>query len=608
MFRKRKNTTQPNNNDFILSKGGVSYNDLVLADGFELDKTDFIMGSKYGRTLVLSLYCRKTHLGWLDDVLNLGDMDYSVQVEPVPDRMVIDQLSKKIAILEAQYMIDAEKGNIYSVPQLRQAVQDLENVRDAIYTNQDRMFFITTTFTLYCNTKKELEEQTSNLKSLLAMRASKARTLQFIQDHALKTTLPLGTKEIDIQRNATLGGVVSMMPFTGFDFSHPKGLLVGVNYFSKTPVFYDPFIGPPELTNPHMICIGWSGSGKTVNISTKALRAALHMHRCILIDPEEGHIANWVKKIGGIVIDIDAYRKPMFNLFEIDIEDDPEEGPRVNILDKVAEIRSILGLVVERQGGQTLTAEEIVAIEESVRELYSYRDITSDPRSLYEKDDNELRIEGKRKQLPTISDFQPIIEKKPGAARIATLIKPMMKGGSLGMFDGQSKVDIGDALLVCFDIHRIKDEFTRLYVMSVILGWVWAKFTMKQAKTKKHVFIDEGWMFARHKDTAEHLENLARRARKYKTGLNIASQSFSEFTYSEQGKAILGSCATTLLLKPHSAQMPEVKKMYGLSEGAVQFLETCSAGAGLLMSEKNIIPVYNQLIPVEAEILNLIDR
>jgi hypothetical protein len=45
--------------------------------------------------------------------------------------------------------------------------------------------------------------------------------------------------------------------------------------------------------------------------------------------------------------------------------------------------------------------------------------------------------------------------------------------------------------------------------------------------------------------------------------------------------------------------------MYQLSEGAVQFLNTCSTGAGLLLSEKNIVPIYNQLIPAEIELLGL---
>lgn len=221
---------------------------------------------------------------------------------------------------------------------------------------------------------------------------------------------------------------------------------------------------------------------------------------------------------------------------EIDIEEDPENGPRINILDKVAEIRSILGLIVEKQAGTGLTAEEIVAIEESIREVYANIGITSNPQSLYENDTENLSVVGRKKRLPTITDLHRALEGKYKAERIATLIKPMIRGGSLGMFDGQSTVQLKDELLVCFDIHRIKDEFTRLYVMSVILGWVWATFTQKQPHIKKDVYLDEGWMFARHKDTAEHLENLGRRARKYKTGLNIASQSFIEFTRSDEAK------------------------------------------------------------------------
>jgi conjugal transfer ATP-binding protein TraC len=588
-----------------IMQGTTRIKDIIAPDGIELYQTEFRQGSKYGRTLLLSTYCRKTHLGWLDEILHLGDIDYSVHIDPVPDRMVIDQLTKKIATIEAQYMIDQEKGNIYQIPQLRQAIQDLEGIRDAIYSNQDRMFFLTATFTLYARSLPELDYLTNNLKSLLARRASKARTMQFIQDKALKTTMPFGNNELNIYRNATLGGVVSMMPFTGFEYSHSNGILLGLNYFSRTPIFYNSFIGAPELANPHCIYIGWSGSGKTVFISTKALRSALHMIKSVLIDPEEGHIAAWVKKAGGTVIEIDPSKPPMINLMEIDVEEDPETGPRVNILDKIAEIRAIFGLVVERQAGQGLTAEEIVAIEEAVRETYTNFGINSDPKSLYENDPDQLSVSGRKKRLPTISDLQKALQGKYKAERIATLVKPMLNGGSLGMFDGQSTVRLQDELLVCFDIHRIKDEFTRLYAMSVILGWVWATFTQKQPHIRKDVYVDEGWMFARHKDTAEHLEQLGRRARKYKTGLNIASQSFTEFTRSEQGQAVLGSCATSIILKPHPSQINDVQEIYHLSDGAREFVENAPTGSGLLITEKNVVPIYNQLIPMELEILGL---
>lgn len=269
-------------------QGTARIKDLVAPDGIEIMQTEFKQGSRYGRTLVLSTYCRNIELGWLDEVFNLGDLDYSVHIDPVPDRTVIDQLTKKIAIFEAQWLIDKEKGNIYSLPQLRQAIEDLEGIRDAIYSNRDRMFYMTTTFTVYAKNLAELDYITNNLKSLLARKATKARTMQFIQDKALKSSLPFGNNQLDIYRNVTLGGIISMMPFTGFEYSHSSGILLGVNYFSQTPIFYNSFIGAPELANPHMMCIGWTGSGKTVFISTKALRSALHLIKSVLIDPKKG--------------------------------------------------------------------------------------------------------------------------------------------------------------------------------------------------------------------------------------------------------------------------------------------------------------------------------
>lgn len=588
---------------FDLARGAMDIRSLLAPDAIEFKRSDFNLGNKYCRSLLLSTYSRQVYFGWLDSIINgLGDIDYSVHIEPIPDRTVLDVITRKLSMLEAQRSIDAKKGNIYSLPQLTQAINDLEQIREAIYTNQDRMYYITTTFTLYADSLEELDSQTNNIQSALAMRSSKVRLMIYRQEQAFKTTLPLGQNALAMRRNATLGGVMSMMPFTGVDFSHSQGTLFGVNPFSGAPIFYDPFIGAPELSNPHMLCLGYTGSGKTVTIFTKALRSMLALQPSILIDPESKQIAHWVKAVGGTVIDLDTYRETQFNLFEIGIEEDPEAGARVNIMDKIADIRAVLGLIAERQTGQNLSAEELVLIEEAVQEIYAARGITADPASLYEADRVELRVAGRRKDLPTITDFQACLESMEGASRIANLVKPMLRGGSLGMFDGQSTVDIENESLICIDVHRIRDDFTRLYVMTVILGWIWTRFTLRYPKLPKHVFIDESWMFVRFKDTAEHLENLGRRARKYMTGLNIASQSFREFAHSEQGKAIVQSCATSLLLNPHSDQLEDLREIYRLSEGATQYLSACSSGNGLLLSERTVVPFYNQLIPAELDL------
>ena len=76
----------------------------------------------------------------------------------------------------------------------------------------------------------------------------------------------------------------------------------------------------------------------------------MHLIKSVLIDPEEGHIAGWVRRAGGTVIEIDSSKEPMLNLLEIDVEEDPETGPRINILDKVVKYVYI-GLVADETMG-----------------------------------------------------------------------------------------------------------------------------------------------------------------------------------------------------------------------------------------------------------------
>ena len=95
----------------------------------------------------------------------------------------------------------------------------------------------------------------------------------------------------------------------------------------------------------------------------------------------------------------------------------------INILDKVAEIRALLGTIC-RNYGRTLTGTENTEIEIVVNQLYAEKGITSDVNSLFEKkggrlDNGKYAIGRIPKKMPTLSDFQrKLKERERGAAAI----------------------------------------------------------------------------------------------------------------------------------------------------------------------------------------------
>ena len=136
------------------------------------------------------------------------------------------------------------------------------------------------------------------------------------------------------------------------------------------------------------------------------------------------------------------------------------------------------------------------------------------------------------------------------AKDIADTIRPLTSEGSVGMFDGQSSIKLQNLPFLCFNLQGLADEFSKFVGIQAVLAWLWQKFAQPGGKTvPKSIAVDEAWMFLRYPGAAKHLEELARRGRKHGCGLIIATQRFEEFAKSPEGKAVIDSCATTLILK-----------------------------------------------------------
>ena len=218
--------------------------------------------------------------------------------------------------------------------------------------------------------------------------------------------------------------------------------------------------------------------------------------------------------LGGKVIKIAQWESAGINPFELE-PDTKGNKQFLNILDKVAEIRALVGTICKNYMGRTLTGTEITEIEIVVNQLYTERGITSDINSLFEKNggklDNGKYAVGKiKKKMPTLTDFQKKLKERNKCKELAELLIPFLKGNSLGIFDCESKIT-SDADIINFDMSEIKDEFTKLYASFVILTWVWQKFVLKNRNKKKIIVCDEAWLFLKFQESAEFLVNVARR-------------------------------------------------------------------------------------------------
>lgn len=525
----------------------------LLAPEVIQEKRDYIyMGDdKYARIFTLMVYPNYIEIGWLDDILNtIGDVDISTQVQVADERNVIKYLTHKVTKLQSDYLLFERQGNIEELHRLEENIQSFEEMRRNIQINNDKMFFIKITLRVNAESLEELNEKSKMLRDEFANRSCEIRPLYFKQLDALKETLPLNNNIInDNNRNMTTKGLAAMFPIARTKSSTQEGIYLGRDLFTGLPMNLETF--GEGLANANIAILGVPGAGKSVTVKTIVGRSALINRRSSILDIE-GEYVKQTEKLGGRIIKVRQSVPVGINLFDIDID---EDNGFIDIDSKVTEIRAIMYGIINKYENRALRPSEIADIEQAVREVYREKEITKDKHSIYEKEGG--KIEGKitfgniKKKMPTLTDFHRVMKNKIENKELAATLSNFLTGNTLGIFDCQSTLKINDQI-ICFDISEIKDEIMRYYVCLVLTTWITNKYMATKERNKRYVVVDEAWNLFKNKETSDFLENLARRARKKRVAMILATQNLSEMRQNRQAEAIVNCCDTVILLKQSS--------------------------------------------------------
>lgn len=590
---KQSKQKQANETD-IIQKGTLGLIDLVMPDVLHEEKDYVYMGHKrYTRVYALSGLPRTMYVGYLNDFFSLGNIEITSYVENIPDNTIINTLTTKLSVLISNANIQRKKGNIVDYAE-ELAISDLEGLREAIQTNRDRMSYSQILIKVYGNNKEDLENKCEYFEDMCARKSIKPRMIATEQTKALISAAPYLKVDIkDNLRSFTTGAVACLIPTGNTELTHKTGIYLGENAYTKSPIFYDQFIGPPVITNPHLYVAGASGAGKSVLLKLIAARSAAAGEWVVILDPEKEY-QSLIKHLGGQYIDLRPGMKSGINPLELEVEFDDKGNKFVNIDAKVSDMRELLNTFCEKfRPGEPLNGKELSVIEESVKSLYFEKEITSSPDSLYydmkEEKDGQFYINKVKKPMPILSDLREKLAANESTASLADTMKLITGDKSMSMFDCHTSIDF-NSRIIGINFKDISGEFDKFYAMINVLTWIWAKFSNYRYKTiKKKVVVDEGWYFARSQRSADFLEEIARRGRKYRISLCIATQQISEFLGSVSGKAVINQCATKILMKQEPTVAKEIAEFLDLSARCHQLMTSFSPGQAILRAESELV-------------------
>jgi hypothetical protein len=222
-------------------RGITALRDFIAPASLEFQSSLFKIGTRVARTYYVYGYPRQIYTGWISSMVNLDEViDLSIFIYPVESQVVLDNLRKKVAQLEAGLQIDSEKGKVRD-PGKQASIQDAEELRDKLQVGEERFFRFGFYFTIYGRDEEELEFVSHKVESVLAQQLIYSKPASAQQEQGLNSTLPQFTDQLQIRRNMNTGAISTSFPFTSADLTQENGILYGINMHNSGLVIFDRF-------------------------------------------------------------------------------------------------------------------------------------------------------------------------------------------------------------------------------------------------------------------------------------------------------------------------------------------------------------------------------
>lgn len=543
----------------LYQKGIATVRDLISPPAVKLSPNMMQIGDIFARTYFVIAYPRYLSTNWFSPIINIDfSMDVALFVHPIETADILKQLRKSSTQVQSQMSIEAEGGKVRD-PILETAYQDIEALRDKLQQGTEKFFRFGLYLTVYGKDERDLSEKSSAIESLLEAQLVYVKPAVLRMDQGFASTRPIGTDTLDVANNLNTEPLSTTFPFVSSDLSSGDGILYGINRHNNSLILFDRF----KLENANMVVFAKSGAGKSYTVKLEVLRSMMFGASVIILDPENEY-KHLCETVGGSFMKI-ALNSPVhlnpFDLPKKNDDEDPEGALRSNIANLIGLLHLMLGAV---------TPEEDSILDRGIRETYAIRDITE------KTDVSQLTAQS----YPTMSDLYAVLQNMDGAESLATRLERYTEGIFGGFLNKQSNVTLGSQLVV-FNIRDLEEEL-RPIAMYIILQYMWNE--IRTEMKKRVIVVDEAWVMMQHEDAAAFLFGVAKRCRKYYTGLTTITQDISDFMTSRYGKPIVTNSSLQLLLRQSPASIETVAETFYLTDHEKFLLLESNVGEGIFFA------------------------
>ena len=562
----------------LIGKTGLSTKDFIAPTSFRFgDGRYFKVGRTMGAASYLQIIAPELSDRLLAEILDMdSDVVVNIHIQSIDQTKAIKMVKGKLRDLDTM-KIEEQKKAIRSGYDMDILPSDLTTYGDEakkllqeLQGRNERMFLATVLIINMAEGKRKLDNQVFQTSGIAQKYNCALRRLDFQQEDAFMSSLPLGVDRIPIKRGLTTSSTAIFVPFTTQELFELGGesLYCGLNALSNNMILVD----RKQLKNPNGLILGTPGSGKSFTAKREITNVFLVTDDDIIICDPEGEYYPLVQALGGQVIRVSPPSHDYINPLDINLNYSEEENPLSLKSDFVL---SLCELIVGGKNG--LEPIEKTVIDRSVRLIY--QNYLHDPRP---------------ENMPILDDLYHVLRAQPEAeaARLATALE-IYVSGSLNVFNHRTNVDLTNRL-VCFDIRELGKQLKKIG-MLIVQDQVWNRVTVNRSERKAtRYYVDEFHLLLKEEQTAAYSVEIWKRFRKWggiPTGL---TQNIKDLLSSREIENILDNSDYITMLNQAAGDRQILAKHLTISPHQLSFVTNSNEGEGLLFFGNVIVPFVDK--------------
>lgn len=568
-----------------IAKQGLTTKDIICPSQFSFDMDHYTIGNKYARSLFLENLPAYLSTNFMSDLNSIpSNILISTHFESIRQDKAVRLIKNQIVNINAN-VIDAQKRATkagYSAelisPDLQKAQEEAMSLLEDMTSRNQKMFFLSMAITVFADSKEDLNRITQSVLVTAQKHLCSIKKLSYQQEQGMATSLPLGINKLAIKRLLPTEAASLFLPFSSQELAQENGIYYGLNAISKNLILFD----RTASKNSNGIILGTSGSGKSFSAKREIFNVFLSSDADVFIIDPEREYAPMAEMLGGEVIRIAAGSNTYINPLDMDIFYADDDDPVTLKSDFICSLcETVIG------GHQGLQPVEKSVIDRCVRQIYiPYMEYmrTAPPGVTCDKE-----------RAPTLMDFYELLltQPEPEAQNIALALEYYVTG-SLDTFAHRSNVNTSSRFVV-YDIKDIGAGMKEMGI-QICLNDIWNKTIDNKLRYNKRTwsYIDEFYLLTQSDSSAKFLQQIFKRARKWKGVVTGITQDVEDMLASREVRGIINNCDFIMMLNQSPLARIELGNMFNMSAEQLQHITNTDAGEGLLYTGKSLIPFIDK--------------